>query len=293
MTRTSMRRTLRRAYWVLGLVLLVSIVAKLADHVPGIAGTPAERLLKDIYDYLKDMSLVLVTVVAAYLANVFQKRSLFLNSLKEEWRNIVKAKSALYSYTQLEKPDQAQYLAAFCAISECVDSMRAVYRNVGETDKLIGLYPYAPLHDMRRALQAIKPIPGRVITVGERELARDAIVQLFYALRETFLEEIDLEAPEKPLLIFNGRRMKKPGAAAWARRSQDRQQRVQDRKTVGDERITTFLTGLYDREHSTAKPWREIETKPNGAEAPKSNGTAITTPSAPASAAPSSAAPVT
>ena len=283
MTRSSLRRTLRRAYWILGLVLVVSIVAKLADHIPGVAGTPAERLLKDIYDYLKDMSLVLVTVVAAYLANVFQKRSLFLNSLKEEWRNIVKAKSALYSYTQLEKPEQAQYLAAFCAISECVDSMRAVYRNVGETDKLIGLYPYAPLHDMRRALQALEPIPGRTITAGERKLTRDACMQCFYALRETFLEEVDLEATEKPLLIFNGRRMKKPGAPGWARRSQDRQQRTQDRKTVGDERITTFLTGLYDKEHSTAKPWREIEAK--AASTPPASSVASPAPAAPSATA--------
>ncbi len=270
MTRSSLKRTLRRAYWLLGLVLLVSIVAKLADHVPGIAGTQAERLLKDIYDYLKDMSLVLVTVVAAYLANVFQKRTMFLNSLKEEWRNIVKAKSMLYAYTQLEKPDQAQYLAAFCAISESLDNMRAVYRNVGETDKFVGLYPYAPLHDMRRSLQALRPKPDRVITVGERELARDALMQSFYALRETFLEEIDLEAPENPLLISNGRRMKKSGAPGWARRIQERQQRHQDRKSPSDERIATFLSELYDKEHTTEKPWRPIEKKANGTTASSS-----------------------
>ena len=284
MTRSSLRRTLGRAYCILGLVLLVSIVAKLADHIPGIAGTPAERLLKDIYDYLKDMSLVLVTVVAAYLANVFQKRSLFLGSLKEEWRNIVKAKSALYTYTQLETPDQAQYLAAFCTISECLDNMRAVYRNVGETDKLIGLYPYAPLHDMRRALQTLKPVNGRLATAEERELARDAIVQSFYALRETFLEEVDLEAPENPLLIYNGRRMKKPGAPGWARRSQDRQQRQQTRKSPGDERITAFLTALYDKEQTTAKPWREIEAQPSHAAAAPEKPAAPPEPSPSASA---------
>jgi hypothetical protein len=30
--------------------------------------------------------------------------------------------------------------------------MRVVYANVGETTTLIGLYLFAPLHDMRRAL---------------------------------------------------------------------------------------------------------------------------------------------
>jgi hypothetical protein len=265
MTRSSLRRTLRRAYWILGAVLLVSIIAKLVDHIPGLAGSPVERLLKDIYDYLKDMSLVLVTVVAAYLANVFQKRSLFLNALKEEWRNMVRAKSTVFTYTQIENPSQEQYLAAFCAISECVDNMRAVYRNVGETEKLIGLYPYAPLHDIRRALQTLKPTPDRTVTSDERELTRRAILQSFYALRETFLEELDLEAPENPLLIYNGRRLKKSGAQKWANRNEERQAKRYDRVSPGDPRIAAFLTELYRLEHTTSKPWRPVAAKANGA----------------------------
>ena len=265
MTRSSLRRTLLRAYWILGLVLLVSIVAKLADHIPGIAGTTVGQLFKDIYDYLKDMALVLVTVVAAYLANVFQKRSIFLTALKEEWHNIVKAKSQLFSFTQLDKPDREDYFVAFCSISETIDNMRAVYRNVGETGSLIGLYPYAPLHDMRRALQSIEPDAGKPITTEDRKLARDAILQSFYALRETFLEEMDLEAPDNPLLIHNGRRIKKPGAPFWARRRQVRQGRRHDRVSPADARIAEFLTALYDKEQTTAKPWREVIAKPNGA----------------------------
>lgn len=268
MTRSSLKRTLRRAYWILGLVLVVSIVAKLADHIPGLAGTAVERLLKDIYDYLKDMSLVLVTVVAAYLANVFQKRSLFLNSLKEEWRNIVKAKSALYTYTQLDTPDLEKYLAAFCAISESIDNMRAVYRNFGETDSQIGLYAYAPLHDMRRAFQTLKPSAEHQVTAEDRKLARRAILQVFYALRETFLEEIDLEAPDNPLTIYNSRRLKKAGAPNWAARAELRQAKKYDRNSPADSEIGEFLRGLYEKENMTAKPWREVAAKANGATNP-------------------------
>jgi hypothetical protein len=71
MTRSSLRRTLRRSYWVLGLVLILSLATKLAGHVPGLAGSPIEALARDVYDYMKDMALVFVTVVAAYLASVF------------------------------------------------------------------------------------------------------------------------------------------------------------------------------------------------------------------------------
>ena len=118
MTRSSLRSTLRRSYWLLALVLAISLATKLAEHIPGIAGGPLEKLATDVYEYLKDMALVFVTVVAAYLASVFQKRHSFIEALREEWRDIIKAKSALFAYTQIEKPTQRDYVAAFCAISE-------------------------------------------------------------------------------------------------------------------------------------------------------------------------------
>ena len=121
-------------------------------------------------------------------------------ALKEEWREIVEAKSALFAYTQLEQPTRQDYLKAFLAISETLDNMRTVYANVGETDELIGLYPFAPLHDMRRALQSLDPAKNATASADDRKLARDAILQSFYALRECFLEELDLEPPDRPLL---------------------------------------------------------------------------------------------
>lgn len=259
MTRSSLARTLRRSYWLLGLVLVISLGSKMVGHIPGLAGTQAEAIVKDVYEYLKDMALVLVTVVAAYLANVFQKRQGFLAALKEEWRDIIKAKSALFTFTQLENPTKAQYLDAFCSVSETIDNMRAVYGNVGETRDLIGIYPYAPLHDMRRALQAIEPKDGRAVSAEERKLARDAILQSFYALRETFLEELDSQAPDNPLLAHNGRRLKRSGAPAWARRKQERERVRHDATSPPDPRITEFLTGLYEREQTTPKPWRSVE----------------------------------
>jgi len=85
---------------VLGIILFISIAAKFADRIPALEGTPFARFAADTYEFLKDMSLVLVTVVAAYLANVFQKRSKFLERLEEEWRGIVRTKSALYSFCE-------------------------------------------------------------------------------------------------------------------------------------------------------------------------------------------------
>lgn len=250
MTRTTLNRTLRRTYVLLTVVLAISLATKLADAVPGVAGTPLEHVATQIYDYLKDMALVLVTVVAAYLANVFQKRSRFADSLAEEWRGIVRTKSALVVYCEKPYPSTDDFLAASARISETIDNMRIVYRNAGETGRLIGLYPYAPLHDMRRALASIDPRRGSNPSSTERRLVQDAILQSFYALRENFLEELDLAEPAHPLLISGGRRLKTPGAAAYARGEQERQRKRQDKSAPPRPDVDQLLEQLYFEEHA-------------------------------------------
>ncbi|HET6927329.1 MAG TPA: hypothetical protein VFI48_10810 [Hyphomicrobiaceae bacterium] len=268
MTRSTLKRALRRVYALLVLVLGISLLAKVADHMPVLAGSGLEKFLKDIYEYLRDMSLLIATGGVAYITNLFQKRSGFVEALKEEWRDIIATKSALFAYTQLERPTAEQYIATFCKLSETIDNMRSVYQNVGETRDLIGLYPYAPLHDMRRALQTLDPRKNPNLDAQTRNLVRDAILQSFYALRETFLEELDLEEPDHPLLISSGRRAKRSGSTSGARRAQDRQRARQDRSLSPDPRIDELLAQLYAKENTTAKPWRQ----PVGAAVPSPAG---------------------
>ncbi len=248
MTRKSLNRTLRRVYFLLFFVLILSLFAKLGDNIPGMKNSPFEGILKDVYEYMKDMALVFVTVIAAYLANVFQKRNKFVGSLEEEWRGIVRTKSALFAYCEKTFPTADDYIAAFCRISETLDNMRIVYRNVGETTALVGLYPYAPLHDMRRALQTLDPTKNQNLPPEARKLARDAILQSFYALRENFLEELDLEAPSHPLLISSGRRLKQPGATSRAIAKQERQRKRQDKSAAEHSEIDAMLKEQRERE---------------------------------------------
>jgi hypothetical protein len=126
--------------------------------------------------------------------------------------------------------------------------MRIVYRNAGETDGLVGLYPYAPLHDMRRALQTLDPRVASDITKEKKALVRDAILQSFYALRETFLEELDLEEPQHPLLITGSRRLKTPGAAVSAKVTEEYQRKRLDREPSSRPDIDAFLTKLRTNE---------------------------------------------
>ena len=196
-----------------------------------------------------------------------------MEGLKEEWRDIIATKSALFAYTHLERPTHDQYIATFCQLSETIDNMRSVYQNVGETGELIGLYPYAPLHDMRRALQTLEPRKNPKADEDARSLVRHAILQSFYALRETFLEELDLEEPDHPLLISSGRRAKKSGSTGTARRAQERQRARQDRVPPPDPRIDELLAQLYAKENATAKPWRQPAGDP-GAPAPNGRASA-------------------
>jgi hypothetical protein len=259
MTRRSLSRKLRGVYVFLGVIIVIALLAKIADHLGFPRGGAGDSVLKDVYEFLKDMSLLIATGGVAYVTNIFQQRHAFIESLREEWRDIIAAKSALFAFTQTEQPTPEQYLAAFCKLSETIDNMRIVYKNVGETDALIGLYPYAPLHDMRRVLQTLEPRKNPAPPEEERKLARDAILSSFYALRETFLEELDLEEPTHPLLIFGGRRTKRPGTTGAATGAQTRQRARQDKMSPPDPEIAALQTRLYDKEHATPKAWRQIE----------------------------------
>jgi len=250
MTRTQVNARLRGVYIAIAIVLLVSALAAFAAHVPGLPKA-LTALAQPTYEFLRDMSLLIATLAAAYLANVFQKRSTFVQSLEQEWRNIVRTKSALFTYCETPAPTHEQYLKTFCALSETIDTMRVVYRNAGETGSLVGLYPYAPLHDMRRVLQSLDPLRHEDITPERRALARDAILQTFYALRENFLEELDLEEPTHPLLISGGWRLKKSGATRTARNVQKLQRDRQNATAMKRPDIQGFLAELYDAEEGT------------------------------------------
>ena len=177
MTRSRLQRTLRRIYALLVVVLAVSFLAKIVHPVPLLGDTTLGRLLVDAYEFLRDMSLLIATGGVAYIANVYQKRQSFIDALKEEWRDIIAAKSALFTYTQLERPTAEQYLATFCTLSETIDNMRSVYRNVGETDALIGLWRAQTTPDRAEAArhEGISAwIDGATGTVQARRILLDA-----------------------------------------------------------------------------------------------------------------------
>jgi hypothetical protein len=212
MTRRQQSRVLRIV--VSGIVILIGLA--LAAKLSGIAWA------LNFYEFIRDTSLLIVTIIAAYMAHVYQRRSTFLQNLREQWHDIVRAKAELIYYCHLEKPTLDDYLSAARELSECIDTMRIVYSNVGETEQLVGLYPYTPLHHMRITLETLDPRKGTP-TPEQRYAARGEIWDAFNAVREHFLDEFDIEEPTRPVLIHRMKRKKRDGATNEAIKLKDRQ----------------------------------------------------------------------
>jgi hypothetical protein len=217
MTRKQLNR-------ILGLVvagLLVLILVALAAKLSGIAWA------LNLYEFIRDTSLLIVTVIAAYMAYVYQRRTTFLQNLRGQWREIVQAKASLIYYCHLPDPTLEDYLYAARQLSECIDNMRIVYANVGETSELIGLYPYSPLHHMRIVMERLDPRAANPAP-EEKYAARGEIWEAFNAVREHFLDEFDIEEPTRPILIHRMKRRKRDGAAAYALAWRAEQQKTLD-----------------------------------------------------------------
>ncbi len=264
MTRRNLKAKLTYTFLLLGAVLLLAAVARFSYPLSE-NGSLGAIAWQATYEYLKDMSLLIATGGVAYLTNVYQKRSSFIDSLKEEWRDVLHAKSALLEFTHLEQPTSQQYVATFNVLSETIDNMRTVYRNVGETRELVGTYPFEPLHDMRRVLQTLNPVKNLNAPDEGRKQARDAILHSFYALRESFLEELDLEEPTRPVLMPGSRRLKKSGTTRYAALWQARQVKRHAKVATSDPTIDDLHKELFDREQSTPKAWRNVAPAPGKA----------------------------
>lgn len=190
MTRVQLRRRLLAAAGVLLVVLGAAVMLKL-QSMP-MLGARDERIG---YGLVKDMSPLLLGILAVFLTSWYQQRMAFLQAMRTLWSHMIEAKVAMLAYAATPSKTDDAYRAAYHQISRAIDEMRTVYRNVGENDRYIGWYPYEPLNDMRKAFEKLR---GNAHEPAA-ERARERIEASWAALRWRFLEEFGAPEPTHPI----------------------------------------------------------------------------------------------
>lgn len=168
-----------RLYSVCGVLLLLLIAGSVLGWC----------MSRDALPFLA-LSPLVVSVPAAYLAHCFQQRALFVNSLRKLWSDAVKAKGLLVRYCL--SAGQTDYYEAWTGLSNVVDEVRAVYRNIDETDQQVGTRSFEPLMDMLREFEQLEPSAKAPPPFAQVQTNVDASWKAF---QDAFLEEFDRPKP--------------------------------------------------------------------------------------------------
>ena len=187
MTRKMLRT---RLYYVYGTLSLLLIAGLALSWCKPEKATPLLSLIP-----------LVVSVPAAYLANCFQRRALFVSSLRALWSEVVEAKGLLMRYCS--SAGQTDYYEAWTASSNVVDKVRVLYRNVGETAQHVGFRPFEPLMDMSREFKRLDLSFGPPISFAR---AQTNIADSWEAFRDVFLEEFDRPEPASHIIEFGVKR---------------------------------------------------------------------------------------
>lgn len=207
MTRTVLTRWLIAATVLMAAVMAFAIFARIHGAVdrPEALRPHSVAAWTAAYAMLASFSSIIIAVPGAWLAFCFNRRNAFLTTLNEVWREMVDAKNQCIRYTLA--PSDATYAEAWLSLSSAIDGMRSVYRNVGESRTAIGLFPFEPLHDMRKTLEAA---PARLAAAtGDKAVLRGEIqaelTDSWQALRAEFLRELGAPFPTHPITQRNYR----------------------------------------------------------------------------------------
>jgi hypothetical protein len=202
MTRRQLGRRLIAAALVLTAIVVAAVLLQL-NRMP-LIGRHDENVG---YGLIKDMSPLLLGIVAVLLTSWYQQRMAFLQAMRALWSHMIEAKVAMLAYAATPTKTDDEYRLAFHQVSRAIDEMRTVYRNVGESETHIGWYPYEPLNDMRKTFEALRGDTSD----SAAERARNEIETSWAALRWRFLEEFGAPEPTHPITAIGERPSRMPG----------------------------------------------------------------------------------
>jgi hypothetical protein len=155
----------------------------------------------ELYVLLKDGAIFVSALPAAWLAACFQRRTSFLEQLRDLWSQLVDAVQEAVQYTHLEAPTQAQYASVMKKLSAVIDEFRSVFRNLDET-RDVPDSGYFPFESIRAIYHLIGDLGYGATFKSDRALAtRREVIQLWRRLRQPLLQEFDRQRPSRTDIV--------------------------------------------------------------------------------------------
>lgn len=198
MTKHNLSVAIRNVVLGCGIWVALMLVAKLAP-CPGWLKPHLPFSRDSLYSVLKDVIPLVLAWPVAYLSHAFQRRVSYLQALRSLYGDIIEAIAQARQYTYSENREDSEWESALVDLSKAIDGVRAVYYNLGESEKETGLYPYEPLKDIYQALLKCPP----KCSEDHRGSIRRLIDTKWKGVRHRFLDEFDRSRPSKPVTPFH------------------------------------------------------------------------------------------
>lgn len=182
MTRKQLRKTIYAVISLYSLVLISGVLIYYNDS----------SLKRIHYQIFKDLIPFSIAIPAAYLGFCFQRRSSFLQALRQLWTNLIVSVNSSIQYTHLTESTNQQYSETLVLLSRSIDEVRGVYKNLKEKEDGTGLYPFECLKEIH---DLISELGYGQIDSAKAIRTRKNINLCWKDLRKSFLSEFDRSEP--------------------------------------------------------------------------------------------------
>jgi len=159
-------------------------------------GFVLSKELPDLYGVYKDLAILIVALPAAYLAFCFQRRTEYMQALRNLWIHMIDAVQEGFRYTHTANPSRELYTETLVKLSAVIEEERGVFKNVDERKGRGGLYPFEPLKEIYEEIYKLGF--GEKATDQLRKEVREKINKHWKDLRSRFLLEFDRDFPTYP-----------------------------------------------------------------------------------------------
>jgi len=183
MTRKQLRRTIFAVIAFYAFALLAAVIVYYSDQ---------SEKKTDYYQIIKDIMPLIIAIPAAYLGFCFQRRSSFLQALRQVWNNLIASINSAIQYTHQTQTTDKQFGETLVTISKSIDEVRGVYKNLKETKDDIGLYPFECLKEIHKI---VSRLGYGTLDASKTTEARKHIKHNWGNLRRSFLSEFDRSEP--------------------------------------------------------------------------------------------------